>query len=464
MRVDFLIRVCYNRRTVFFTAIFYGDAMHTLTALNAIPIVLGNVVTAESFENQLASFYSIHPQKIPLLLNFEKVEYIDIAALSNCIAVLVHRFGEGFETYISYPRSKEVRDFLSVWRFPQAVEDIIKIPFQNILVPDQVHYLNEKQTKYTGIGDGIDALEYDPDWDGTRTAKRNFFEFSTFAAKEGIISPLGSLSSTPRSESKRWATTLIKEVLRTHLGSDAPRDDVARVIIYEILSNAVRHPNAHTIQTVSKFIRTDFSQKAIEPVSQGKLKKIEGNLRICVWDDGDFLAHTLLTPLEAGKTVRVFRFPDYMYDKTIVQVRDFGEKIIWKGVVDHSRDPNKDSPEYYILLSSLFPGISRSASEPVAQVPQYEEDEVSSKKNLVFSYGMPGMGLFALAKTVLDQFNGTIFIRSGGYRLIMELAHDAFRVQYNVRYKCKITSYPKYFPMFRGNLIVVQLPIRANQK
>jgi hypothetical protein len=422
---------------------------------------LGEVVISDSIENQLAHYYE-HPEDgRPLLFDFSNAVYIDIAALVNCIATLVQQKEKGLESLISYPRSKRVRDFLKVWRFPETVEEVTQTEFRDFMLPGQEEYLAEQQTTYKGIGDGIDALEYDLDWDGTPLTKRNFFEFTLFSAGgAGVILPEGFLSAVPRIESRRWTGALVREVLCKHVGSDTPKDEVARVIIYEAMSNAVRHPKAHFVLCGSKFSRENgvSSAEQIEMSSariQTRLKKLKGTLRICIWDDGEFIANTLLNPLRTGKPVRALRLPPYMCERIFVQLRSFDETVEKELILDQSKDPNAESPEFELLAASLYPGVSRTAGEPVPQVEAYSELPESDA-----SIG-PGMGLYALTRTVLDQFQGSLVIRSGNHRLAMEIAHDTYRQRHRVRYKCKITKYPTGYPIFRGNHLVIQLPVRG---
>lgn len=422
---------------------------------------LGEIVTSDLVENQLAHYYDQTDERRPLRLDFSNAVYIDIAALINCIATLVQRKEKGLESIIDYPRSKKVRDFLKVWRFPEAVEEATHTEFKDFMLPEQVKYFAEEQDTYTGIGDGVAALEYDLDWDGMPMAKRNFFEFTTFSTEKcRVILPEGPLSAAPRIESRKWTGTLIREVLRKHLGSDNPKDEVARVIVYEAMSNAVRHPKASIIQTVSRFMRktgvSSVEEMAKSPRKiQSKVKKLKGSLRICIWDDGEFIANTLLNPLRDGKPVRAVRLPPYMCERIFVQLRSFDETVENELVLDQSKDPSPGSPEFELLVASLYPGVSRTAAESIPEVEPYFE---GLNSNVLVA---PGMGLYALTRTVLDQFQGSLVIRSGNHRLAMEVAHDTYRQLYSVRYKCRITKYPQYYPTFRGNLLVIQLPIRS---
>lgn len=407
--------------------------------LRGCKLNLKGVVISDKLENQLSNYYEITSGNPPLLIDFSESEFIEIATLLNCLSLIIQRKENNLETFIGYPTNKKVRDFLRIWRFHDAIEKALNCEFKEILLKSNHGYLTEPQTTYSGIGDGIDALEYNPDWNNNNAIKRNFFEFTIFKNEEAdSINPYGPLFSAPRHESSMWAGTLIKQVLKKHLTSDSPKDDIARVIIFESLSNAVRHPNAGIIAAVSKLNRSHKNHRS---------------LRICVWDNGDSIASTLLRPLQKGLSVKAKSIPKYMCERIHVKIRTFDNKSTKEVIVDQSEDIDHNTAEARLLLASLFPGISRTVAEKVPNVQPYDAND-----DTWFSW-LPGMGLYSLSKIVLDQFQGSLFIRSGHYRLVIEVAHDSLRKQKHVRYKCKITKYPTHYPSFKGNLLTIQLPI-----
>lgn len=440
------------------------------------------VVLADTVEKELIKYYDKADGDNSLLIDFEQAEFIEIAALIICIATFVDRQERGLGTYLGYPKLKSVRDFLDVWKFPTAFEQAVNGEFTDFLLSEDHHYLREPQITYTGIGGALKALEYNADWRDGDLSKRNFFEFITFLSKDRE-KPIThkDYSSIPRSESKRWATPLIKQILKKHLGKDSPRTDVARVIIYEAMSNAIRHPKANIIQTVSRFHvkkrRPDLQTGDVNGGEPGNIEnKLEGSLRICIWDNGDTIANTLLSVVNQGKSVRSKSLPGYMYDRVFLKLKkieaDFTKKLINEFPVDQSEDLTIESAnEARALLLSMFPGITRMGEKPDTNIPeeQTESDVPSNHDDNNFEpenlfRGTRGMGLYALTRTALDQFQGSLFIRSGNFRLHKEIAHDAYRVQHHARYKCTIAKYPSFYPEFKGNLIVIQLPIKNNKK
>jgi hypothetical protein len=417
---------------------------------------LSRTVTADTVEGRLDRFYRRTSGQQPIVFDLAEAEYVEVAALVNMIAYLVDRSEKSLVTLIGYPRSRAVRDFLALWRFADAVEQATGRPLSDYLLLEDHRYLGEEQTTYDGIGGGLEALEYDPDWNGSALTKRNFFEFTTFRQQAGqAIVPEGPFAAAPRIESRRWGERLIREVLNKHLGGAGPKEDIARVVIYEAMSNAIRHPRAKIIQVVSKFERRSKDKEKRDIVGT---HRVHGDLRICLWDDGDTIAETLQRVLKGGKSVRAMILPAFLYDNVVVDIRSFDQSRKKQVVVSQGDEITAaNATEPRLLLASLFPGVSRTAGDPV---PAVEPLDTAGSPTILA--GAPGIGLYALTRIAVDQFGGTVLIRSGRYRLIMQLADDRTRSDLNVRYRCKVTEYPQSFPRFRGNLIVVQLPVRPS--
>jgi hypothetical protein len=125
---------------------------------------LDSSVLADSFEEELARFYKSGPTIRPLLIDFRNAAFIDIAALVNCISVLLDRRENGLLTKIGLPARKPVLDFLRVWQFFEAVEQATQKPFETWVLESDRILSQTPQATYTGVGSALDLLEYDPDW------------------------------------------------------------------------------------------------------------------------------------------------------------------------------------------------------------------------------------------------------------------------------------------------------------
>lgn len=394
----------------------------------------------------------------------KKVEYIEIAALVNLIAYCEKRKREGFYTYFQLPIEKKVLDFLKIWRFPEAYHAATGIKFSESVVIEDQQLLAAEQTSYFGLGDGLEKLQYNPDWNPEMKYKRNFFEFFWYKSENSTsIRPEGEAVDLPRKIGRQWNEPLIIEVLKKHLSTGSSAGEIARVVVYEALSNTVRHPNASIVQVVSKF---EEGQTESGVISGPK------SLRICVWDDGDGIAETLITSLKNGNSIKSHSLPTFLLDKIHVELNNFGrnKKDSKKRIVDQGEVPKLSSGEGRFLLASLFPGISRAADKKsnIDHVVPFDysdsegrEPELRSGIRALedFFYHGPGMGLYALTRTVVDQFLGTIFIRSGSYSLHLRLNSFSKTREY-ARYDCKITKYPDRLGRFLGNMVVMHIPLK----
>jgi len=427
-------------------------------------VSLEQTVLADQFDSEFATFYAKNPGgTAPLLIDFADAKFIDIAVLVNCVAILVDRTEKGYESKIGLPKNRSVLDFLRVWRFLEAIEDVTRGDYMRFVLEGDRDLLNAPQRTYTGIGSALDVLEYDPDWTEGNGRLRNFFQFITFSHPAGErIQPNASFSGIPRALVARWSGALIQQVLKRHLGEGAPQEDVARVLLYESIGNAVRHPDAGRIQVVSKFSRRPPNTRGVRGSSDEPSRQParDGSLRICIWDDGKSIADTLLPIVAAGKPIRTFGLPSYMCETTRVELRRFDETVTSVRFVNDGEPLTQEQAnEAHLLFASFYPGVSRDVAQSIPKVEPY--DGKVSANSVLSQLSGPGMGLYALRRTVLDQFQGQLFVRSGRYRLVMEVAHDQFRVRYKVRYKAKITEYPDTFPPFRGNLLALDLPIKS---
>jgi hypothetical protein len=411
-------------------------------------------LTADDFDKATVAFYLGKHARQPLLLDLASTKFVEISVLFNIISLFKRRQEKkGLKTFIGMSKEKKVRDFLRLWRFPKAFTDATGVELKDILVQDDHLYVGEKQTTYDGFGSGLNALIYDRNWSSSQ-GRRNFFEFvSYFLGPQQPSLFTGPKNAIPRLESERWNNSLIREVLTTHLFKKSGADDVARVVIYESISNAVRHPRADIIQTTSL-----FQSKPTSGSADQKSPSTGGHLRIFVWDDGMGIIETLERLIRSSKSIRAVKLPyPYLYDAIYLQTSEYGKEVPPGIVVQQEKDPPKDASEEQILLSSLYPGITRTVSQKVDDVDPVGDTAEES----VEWANQQGMGLYALTKTALDSYQGRIRIRSGHHRLTIEIARDRIRKEHKVRYECSVIRYPKGYPMFRGNLLAIELPIQV---
>ena len=114
-------------------------------------LLLQGVVTADTVEGRLARYYKRTSGRWPLLFDFTNAEYVEVAALGNVIAYVMDRREKSLLTFLAYPRSKAIRDFFTVWRFPDALSQATGMPFTEFLLAEDQLYLEEEQSTYDGI-------------------------------------------------------------------------------------------------------------------------------------------------------------------------------------------------------------------------------------------------------------------------------------------------------------------------
>ncbi|HLP45829.1 MAG TPA: hypothetical protein VK469_07785 [Candidatus Kapabacteria bacterium] len=404
---------------------------------------------ANNFEDILFNYFKGMKNSVDqILLDLRHCKFIDFVVFQYLISLFCFRRKRNQKTYFGIPVEKKVRDFIRVWEFPNAFSNATELKFSDFIVEEDKKFIGEKQTTFKGFGDVVDTLEYNLDWKSGHRGKQNFFSYNTYYLKRKEMASILP-EKVPSVEGRRWNEGLILKVLEKQLKSDNAKEEVGRIIIYESMSNAVRHPDATVIQAVSKFDHGLFSIKD------------KRNLRICIWDDGKSIVETLKPLIQEGKPIRSVILPLYMSDQIFLKIEDLEYKENNREMqIDQSDNPDKNAIDEIILQSSLFPGISRTVSESIPDVEPFDGEQSRKIGNELYR-DKQGMGLYALMRAVLDIFQGSLFIRSGNLFMSMKVAHDAYRKQHNVRYKTKIVRYPQWYPTFVGNLLIIALPLKG---
>lgn len=407
-------------------------------------IHLKKSVLADDLESELITKYDKQYNDL-LCIDFKDASYVDLATLMVLTSTISQRQHDNVETVIGLPNERKVRDFFKAWRYEEALLAATGIGLESITLDDDKSFFNEEQTTYNGQGEALEKLQWNPDWDRHITSKRNFFEFTTFS--KPTASALTTLEkniseNTPRFESQRWNSPLIQEVLKKHLRENSISEEIARVIIYEAMSNAVRHPDSNVIQVASRFYKPSST-------------KSNSNLLISIWDDGETIANTLLAVLKENRPIRTQNLPSYMQENILCQKKDFGASdYIEPIVISESHDVNRKTEQLgRLLVFSTFPGVSRHAGSPAIT----KDDSQKYIGGVVLERGM---GLYALRRTVVDQFQGNVNIRSGQYFIRIGRPSRPLENKYNARYLYRIKEYPPNYKSFKGNLININLPIR----
>jgi hypothetical protein len=356
-----------------------------------------------------------------ILLDLSNARYLDVAALMILLGVAAKRQASGLLTLLHVPRQRNVRDFMRLWNFPNAFQTVTGASFRQLVPEDDLRFFGEAQETYRharsgrrGVDPALDALI------GSR-----FFEFIT-----NRFSGAGAAPELVEREWRRWRDPLVMEVLRTHLAG--PGQDVARVLVYEVLANVVQHPLATCVSTTSYVSGSYFDDR-----------RHDTQLTICVWDDGQTIHETLRAAALKSGTIRASTpaIPDRIALKPVGwQISSPHISVDWT--------PGVDAADAEFVLASLFPGITQKVAFKRPTVKRFEAVPWESEI---------GFGLHALYRSVIDSFGGSIAIRSGSVFMNIKANPDR-RERPEVPYRAKVVVGAS--PTIKGNMITIRIPLK----
>ena len=380
-----------------------------------------------SIEGVVSALFEENDDTRNIIIDMRECLFIEVSSLIYLVSFITAREREGLRTTIALPKSKKVRDFLRVWKFPEAIRGASGKLFYNMVLEEDRHYFGEnanyEDLKYAGttLMSGLDRL-----------VSERFFSITHCPIHQNKSS-----IAAVKNESSRWEQRLIMSVLENHLSG--PKGYISSRVIYESMTNAVRHPNASFIQTASHLGATGASS------GQGG-----GFLTIVFWDDGDSIVDTLRKVLSEGREIRSGNIP-LVQNKFWVKLSDGGREEA--RIVTSDFLPDKDTSDDIILLSSIFPGITR---DPSGREHVVHEDLASEME-----LNRPGMGLFILVNSVVDVFGGSVSFRSHYHFLNIKKPKDLTAKKEGASYQVKIVKAVPSLPKFLGNMITVRIPLEA---
>jgi hypothetical protein len=347
----------------------------------------------------------------PLSLDLGDVTRLDVGTMLLCAALAGSRVRAGRDVVLRLPREQEGRDFLRAWNFQGAVEAATELRLRHLVHPDDREHFGETPQHFVpqladvtgGIG-GVASIV-------ARLEAERFFAISTY--------PLGDdslITAMIQPEWSRWRQHLFLEGLGPHL--EGPRHDVARVVVHEMLANAAQHPDAR--------------------VAMIGATVADGELAIALWDDGTSIVDTLRACLDAGQNLRAMGPP--MAETFDVDAIGWDRDLV---PLDSSYQPGPSAADGELLIASLMAGISR---KPWRAVPTVERPEHGDWDGYV------GYGLYALYRSVINDFCGVLNVRTHGHALELRAGEGPHH------YFVRVERYAGQ-PDFPGNMIVVRLPI-----
>jgi hypothetical protein len=369
----------------------------------------------EGLERRLMPALATLPGDGALDLDLGKVTFIEPIALLHLFAVLVDRSRRGLLTHLRLPARQRTRDFLRAWNLDGALKLATGSSLRHFVGKDDYRYFGEEQRDYKGVQAGS-SEEY--------LLSRRFF---------GVTPQrVGSRETHVRlveREWARWQDPLVLDALRRLRGS---AEDIARVIVYEALTNAVQHPNSNWVAVVSKAHSSERGEEG---------RFTDHFFQLGVWDDGESIVQTLKGALQrgavrAGDPTNVDRF----------EIKTVG----WESsqtLYESNWTPTRGASDAELLLASLFQGISQKPVRKDIKTIRMPGDRTKRSN---------GDGLHALYRSVIDDFGGSLAVRTGAYFMNVKADKGAAPRTY----RAKISHYGDW-PPFPGNMITVRVPLVA---
>lgn len=232
--------------------------------------------------------------------------------------------------------------------------------------------------------------------------------------EDAALSPRDVAIAMATRESNRWRERWVYEILKRYLPENTPTI-IAERIVYEAISNGVRHANAGELMYAAVFV---------EPVGDQ-----EGRLEFAFWDNGQSIIETLRKAIT--DCPGCFRNTEsaFQQEYLVCSANGFLSEIRSSASVDAGWPDDK------VLLASMFPGVTSTSD----MLPGCEE----------FS-SIAGMGLAIFLNAAVALLKGEVTIRSGRCLLRSE------KIDKDRRYEVHLKS---GLPPFSGNLLWVSVPL-----
>jgi hypothetical protein len=364
---------------------------------------LSNSITTDSLDARLIGLSDTVWQQ-PINLDFSKVSSVEIAALQYLLSLLNERGRLRLETALSVPKQRHVRDLIQAWDFPAAASVVVGSPFRRLVWHEDANYVGEQRKPYVErhVGDARTSTNA-----YTRLLGNRFFCFVAHVFNTDL-----QAESIMAAERSRWCSPLVLGYLDNCL--KASGSEIARVVVYELLVNALRRPGADLV-TIVPFVDNP------DPATTSG-----GDLCISVWDNGKTMVDSVRSSLRVDRGAA-----------SDVPASDDKFHVVASGwstrVRRYTADwiPGVDATDEELLLCSLLPTASRGLSRQ--------------------AYGM-----YALFRCVIDLFGGGLQIRTGNQ--LMNL-HARSRARGRAGRTYEADLHRVAGRRFHGNLITVRVPM-----
>ncbi|MDO9105113.1 MAG: phosphoribosylanthranilate isomerase [Methylovulum sp.] len=395
----------------------------SISAFGSAKVILPTKVQLSQIERAIDSrTINCGPRVGTITLDLRSVRFIEVSALVALVSFIEWRSSRALRTILLLPENKSVRDFMRLWGFHDAVKDCTGYPFSYFCTDEDID-------KFFGENKVIKNFTYNNALSKVQGQLINdrFFSISTYPINRRYA---GETITTV--ETERWKGPLIKEFLAMNLEGMQGAGLVSSRIVFEAMTNAIRHPGATLIIAAS--------------FCENKIDREKKRLTITFWDNGQSMIDTIGSALLAGRNVRssgAERERNYVFDVRMNRVS--GEQIFELAT---DIELSKDAERYVLFLACLFPGVSRDI-ERKSFIPSQEviNEEIEITE--------PGYGLTYLLNCAIDVFKGSVKFRTGNISAEISTAEDG-RVS---RYSARIEEHAGDWATFNGNLLTVELLI-----
>ncbi len=376
-----------------------------------------------------------------LIIDMSSVSYIIAPCLIYLISFIQNAIEDGYETSFRLPETKSVRDILRIWRFPIVLKEVTGKGFASMVSNEDLKYFGETHypggdyyKKFGGSDEGLAEL-----------IKKDFFSLASI--------PFGTeneKSVAVDNQHRKWNENIIRSILKRHLETyDGIHEGlIPNRIIYECMTNAIRHSNAVQLVTGSYFDKF------------GKF------LTISYWDNGDSIIATLQKALKENLLARVKDIEGNDLNTALHFSMLIKSDIADEQVSEYYHsddDPTPDSSPLELLLAATMPGVSR---DPHGKDTRFSTNPHIGEDRSQFN--KPGMGLTTLLNAVIDLLKGNVAIRSGKYFVNFKAPTErekkyyakSGKFRFNKLYRAKVVKYGGRMPAFKGNMITIRLPLK----
>lgn len=440
----------------------------------------GTVADMEEILNKELIAFESEIDKSTIVLDFGSIGFIQLDSLMFLISFILKRKKKNADTFIKYPRNEMVASFLNTVRFFEIIQEltelnnikdfVIGLPwnFEKSYLSQDIFKRNHFEYKFD------EKVELTDEEMIERLKNKGFYPFVSLPFGSGI-DKIGTLKDEP----KKWTEgTPLISIIQKNLPSKVQiGDKISKHIIYESITNSLRHSSSNQsnrlVVCCSKPLNTNY-------------------YTLVIWDNGESIINTLKQELRNKKKIRTDENlpddPHSCYFITKEKKKGRPKLSDWDYYFSYDT-PDLDSEEgsykkedWYILLASFFPGVTRDPDG---------KDFINNVLENGSEIKLGGRGLTYLINTAVRTFGGEVRIRTSNYfvnikraekdnKTLPQLFYDRFKNEFYVvdlkkkysedgisaegkkiistLYKAKFHEYPKEIASFYGNMITIHIP------